>query len=142
MLKRCRDCGCETTEGARHDCVSALAARTEGLRRRAEQARGVLESDAWLARHGLGTYGPRTTGRSLHDRRTRPVQRAYYLTVIEAGLCLRCSGAISFTRNPRGGSYYACQAHGHECYYIGLDFKTGSGYELIVTAIAPKEITE
>jgi hypothetical protein len=141
-MEKCKKCGCPRTIGADHDCIVALAARTEALRQRLERARGVSESDSWLAERGLGTYGPRTTGRTLQDRKTRPIQREYYEAVVEAGRCLCCTGRLIFRRNPRGGSYYACVS-GHDCYYLGLDSSTGAGYELIATmasAVAQRKV--
>jgi hypothetical protein len=116
-----------------------LLDRVAGLRDRATEARKRMEADRWLEENGRGTYGTRATGRSMADRRTRPIRTEYYARVVSVGHCLGCDvGKLVFTRNHRGGTYYSCSAGGHQCYYIGIDGSNGSGYELVVAAVSRK----
>jgi hypothetical protein len=109
--------------------------RIASLRERTEDARRRLEaSEQWLSQSGAGTYGPRTKGGSLADRRTRPIREEYFRRIVEVGSCLGCPGGkLVFKRRPSGGSYYACSsADGHLCYYLGFDIDEGTGYEKVV----------
>lgn len=101
---------------------------------RANEARERLEADRWLAKNGSGTYGPRTSGRSLADRRTRPIREEYFTRIVGTGSCLGCAaGRLVFRQRPSGGTYYACSSgDGHLCYYIGFDSDAGVGYEMVV----------
>ena len=134
MTGKCGKCGSEMTARDAHDCVAALEARSKALRLRLERARGVLESDLWLATKGLAAYKARVSGRSLAQRRTRPIRWEHYRRISDGSQCPGCCGQLEFRRNPRGGSYYACRDLGHDCYYIGWNSRTGVGYESIVTA--------
>lgn len=113
-----------------------MGRRIASLRERTEDARRRLEaSEQWLSQSGAGTYGPRTKGESLADRRTRPIREEYFRRIVEAGSCLGCPGGkLVFKRRPSGGSYYACSGEGHLCYYIGFNTDTGAGYEMVVAS--------
>lgn len=90
--------------------------------------RPVTDPSEWLARSGVGTYGPRS--RASSDRRTRPIRREYFERTVAAGRCRTCGAGLAFrTRN--GGCYYSCQSGGHRCYHIGFDTLTMRGYERI-----------
>lgn len=72
-------------------------------------------------RDGAGTYNARVRGKSLADRRTRPVTQRYFIDVTECGECQMCQGPLEARVNPHGGGYFhACTAPGCD-YYIGLN---------------------
>lgn len=111
-----------------------LMVRLARVRDRVAEERQRMEADRWLAEHGSGTYNARTTGRSLVDRRTRPIRVEYFDRIVREGKCLGCGAGLVRVRKPDGGTYHACAEARHACYYIGIDRKAGTGYELIVSA--------
>jgi hypothetical protein len=69
-------------------------------------------------RNGEGTYNARAHGKSMADRKTRPVTQRYYLEVTGGGECQMCDGRLEMRANPSGGFFHVCSEPGCE-YYIG-----------------------
>ncbi len=93
---------------------------------------GVVDSEKWLSDNDHGRYGDRDHGKAVENRVTRPITEAYYDAMIIGDSCPCCMSHLQFTYGPSGGSYYQCEDHGYQCYYIGWRPLDSRGEEKII----------
>lgn len=100
-----------------------------GLRFNVKDQSGVAASTEWLRDRGAGTYGPRSRGRGVEDRTTRPIDWARFEYLMDHRRCPCCPGILAIRANPAGGQFLGCDL----CeYYAGWRADEGRGEERIV----------